>query len=30
MQREEVTGEELRDMVAIHETFPPEQRQIID
>ncbi len=29
-QREEVTGEELRDMVAIHETFPPEQRQIID
>ena len=29
-QREEVTGEELRDMVAIHETFPLEQRQIID
>ncbi len=29
-QREEVTGEELRDMVAIHDTFPPEQRQIID
>ena len=29
-QREEVTGEELRDMVAIHETFTPEQRQIID
>ena len=29
-QREEVTGDELRDMVAIHETFPPEQRQIID
>jgi len=29
-QREEVTGEELRDMVAIHETFPPEQRLIID
>ena len=29
-QREEVTGEEIRDMVAIHETFPPEQRQIID
>lgn len=29
-QREEVSGEELRDMVAIHETFPPEQRQIID
>jgi len=29
-QREEVTGEELRDMVAIHETLPPEQRQIID
>jgi putative hemolysin len=30
LQREEVTGDELRDMVAIHETFPPEQRQIID
>lgn len=30
IQREEVTGEELRDMVAIHETFPPEQRRIID
>jgi putative hemolysin len=29
-QREEVTGDELRDMVAVHETFPPEQRQIID
>ena len=29
-QREEVTGEELRDMVAIHEMFPPEQRLIID
>ncbi len=29
-QREEVTGDELRDMVAIHETFPPEQRQVID
>ena len=29
-QREEVSGEELRDMVAIHETFTPEQRQIID
>jgi len=29
-QREEVTGEELRDMVAIHQTFPPEQRQVID
>ena len=29
-QREEVTGDELRDMVAIHETFDPEQRQIID
>ena len=29
-QREEVTGEELRDMVAIHETFAPEQRLIID
>jgi putative hemolysin len=30
LQREEVTGEELRDMVAIHETFPPEQRRIIN
>jgi putative hemolysin len=30
VQREQVTGDELRDMVAIHETFPPEQRQIID
>ena len=30
LQREEVSGEELRDMVAIHEQFPPEQRQIID
>ncbi len=30
LQREEVTSDELRDMVAIHETFPPEQRQIID
>ena len=30
LQREEVTGEELRDMVAIHQTLPPEQRQIID
>jgi putative hemolysin len=30
LQREEVSGDELRDMVAIHETFPPEQRQIID
>ena len=29
-QREEVTGDELRDMVAIHETFDPKQRQIID
>jgi putative hemolysin len=29
-QREEVTGDELRDMVAIHDTFDPEQRQIID
>lgn len=29
-QREEVTGDELRDMVAIHETFDPEQRQVID
>ena len=30
LQREEVSGEELRDMVAIHDSFPPEQRQIID
>ncbi len=30
LQREEVSGEELRDMVAIHDNFPPEQRQIID
>lgn len=30
LQREEVTGEELRDMVAIHDTFPADQRQIID
>ncbi len=30
VQREEVTEEELRDMVAIHETFSPEQRLIID
>ncbi len=29
MQREEVTEEELRDMVAMQETFTPEQRQII-
>ncbi len=29
-QREEVTEEELRDMVAAQETFTPEQRQIID
>ena len=29
-QREEVTGDELRDMVAFHETFSPEQRRIID
>jgi putative hemolysin len=29
-QREVVTGDELRDMVAIHETFSEEQRQIID
>ncbi len=30
LQREEVSGEELRDMVAIHDNFPPEQRRIID
>jgi putative hemolysin len=30
MQREEVTEEELRDMVAVQSTFTPEQRQIID
>ena len=30
MQREVVTEEELRDMVAIHETFSDEQRLIID
>ena len=30
VQREEVTEEELRDMVAVHETFTPVQRQIID
>jgi putative hemolysin len=30
VQREEVTEEELRDMVAVHATFTPEQRQIID
>jgi putative hemolysin len=30
LQREEVTEEELRDMVAGQETFTPEQRQIID
>jgi putative hemolysin len=30
LQREEVTGEELRDMVAIHHTFPADQRRIID
>lgn len=29
-QREEVTEEELRDMVAVQPTFTPEQRQIID
>jgi putative hemolysin len=29
-QREEVTEEELRDMVALQSTFTPEQRQIID
>ncbi len=30
LQREEVSGEELRDMVAIHENFPVDQRRIID
>jgi putative hemolysin len=30
VQREEVTEEELRDMVALQPTFTPEQRQIID
>lgn len=30
LQREEVTEEELRDMVAVQATFTPEQRQIID
>ncbi len=30
MQREEVTEEELRDMVAVQATFTPAQRQIID
>jgi len=30
IQREVITGEELRDMVAIHETFSDEQRKIID
>jgi len=30
MQREEVTEEELRDMVAVQATFTPEQRQLID
>ncbi len=30
IQREEVTEEELRDMVAVQATFTPEQRQIID
>jgi putative hemolysin len=30
MQREEVSGEELRDMVAIHDMFPADQRRIID
>lgn len=30
VQREEITGEELRYMLAIHGRFPPEQRQIID
>jgi putative hemolysin len=30
VQREEITEEELRDMVALQPTFTPEQRQIID
>jgi putative hemolysin len=30
LQREEVTGEELRDMVAIHDNFTHDQRLIID
>jgi len=30
LQREEVTEEELRDMVALHEDVTPEQRRIID
>jgi putative hemolysin len=30
IQREEVTEEELRDMVAIQPTFTPEQRQVLD
>jgi len=30
MQREEVTEEELRDMVAVQATFTPEQRQLIE
>ena len=30
LQREEVTQEELRDLVAVQPTFTPEQRQIID
>lgn len=30
LQREEVTSEELRDMVAIHDRFPRQQREIID
>jgi len=30
VQREEVTEEELRDMVAVQPTFTPEQRQIIE
>jgi putative hemolysin len=30
LQREEMSGEELRDMVAIHDMFPADQRRIID
>jgi len=30
LQREEVSGDELRDMVAIHDNIPHDQRQVID
>lgn len=29
-QREQVTGQEIRDMVSVHETFSAEQRRILD